>query len=223
MSCIICYREKCTCEPGRLTKVWLVSTMFWLTACAHTYPKPVPAEPIKASCVAASGVVLGAAALPPRGDNLLFPCAECDDTQKTKVALAQAMANKIVASDCFHDFMVKRPLIQTNGETPEQVVTDLRTAKQAAPVHYYLKRFGVGGRVIGYRQPPKPDIYFNNKFHKYYGVCDTASNASHEWSHVIGYDHAFNATKDRGYSVPYSINAAFEACCVGSNGFRGSN
>lgn len=135
--------------------------------------------------------------------------ADCTPYEQEKIIAAEQRGIQVIASKCFADFMAKRGLIQTNGKTPAQVVNDLRENELQAPVHYYYEN----SSVVGYRQPPYIDIYFNRKFHDNYGTCATASNAAHEWSHSIGYDHDFNATARRPYSVPYSINAAFTACC----------
>ena len=134
---------------------------------------------------------------------------DCNTYEQEKVIQAEQRGIQVIASKCFSDFMLKRKLIQTNGKTPAEVVKDLRENPLIVPVHYYYEN----SSVVGYRQPPWPDIYFNRKFHNNYGTCATASNAAHEWSHSIGYGHDFEATARRPYSVPYSINAASTACC----------
>lgn len=128
------------------------------------------------------------------------------------------MVNEIAQSDCFSKFMKKRGLIWTNGRTAEQVVAHIRGAALTVPVHYYRGRCS----VVGYRSPPEPDVYFNRCSHDYYDACDTASNAFHEWSHSLEYDHPYRSTSTRGLTVPYSLNAAVETCCKqGGHGFRG--
>lgn len=146
-------------------------------------------------------------------------CADayaCLPYEREKVIAAEQRGIEVMNSQCFADFMQKRRLVQTNGKTPAQVVSDLRENNLEAPVHYYYEE----SNVVGYRNPPKPDIYFNRYFHNNYGVCATASNAAHEWSHSIGYDHDYEPTARRPYSVPYSINAAFTACCPNGRFFN---
>jgi len=152
-------------------------------------------------------------------NNIGFKCATCKPNEKTKLLAAQIKANKIVQSQCFKDFMMNWGLIWTNGKTPEKVVEHLRTTKLTVPVHYY----DGDCNVIGYRQPPYHDIYFNRCSHDFYNSCDTASNAVHEWSHVLEYDHPFERTNTRGKTVPYAINNAFDRCCSEGNGFRNDN
>lgn len=126
------------------------------------------------------------------------------------VSKAQDAVNKAVASQCFEDFMVNRKLIQTNGLTPSQVVAQIRAASLTVPVVMYSKWMS---RVVGYRVPPDPTVYTNRKFHAGATACSRGSNLLHEWSHVLGFEHDFNASINRPYSVPYSLNAAMEACC----------
>lgn len=152
-----------------------------------------------------------------------FKCVGCTKAQATKVASAELMANEVLQGTCFQDFMAKRPMIWTQGKTDQQVIDQLKSTNLTVPVHYYWGTtiFGKCNGTIGYRQPPYPDVYFNECYHQYYDACDEASNGTHEWSHTVGYGHPFKPTNNRGYTVPYSINAAFEKCCKIGHGFRG--
>ncbi len=129
---------------------------------------------------------------------------------------AEVLSNELLQSQCFSDFMIKRALIQTGGKTPMQVVEHLKTRNLTVPVTMYYSR----KNVVGYRNVGSPIVYTNLKFHAGSTACARASNLTHEWSHVpdettgIGYGHDYKATRQRPYSVPYSINAAFDKCCV---------
>ncbi len=141
-----------------------------------------------------------------------FICdADCTDKEKTKLASAEILVNKVFQSECFEKFFLARELEQKylNGKSNQEILNKLRTTVLAVPVHYYYSWKG----VVGYRQPPKPDIYFNRKFHNNFDTCNTASNAAHEWSHSLGFEHDFKATATRPFSVSYSINAGFDKCC----------
>ncbi len=143
-----------------------------------------------------------------------FDCKTCKSKELIKIKKAEVKANEIVQSKCFKDFMINWGLIWTNNKTAPQVVVHIQNANLTVPVHYYYGNCN----IVGYRQPPKPDIYFNRCSHDQYkdtpwGICQTASNAVHEWSHALGYDHSFNKTYNRGKTVPYAINQAFNKCC----------
>lgn len=141
-----------------------------------------------------------------------FICdADCTDKEKTKLASAEVLVNKVFQSECFAKFFLARELEQKylKGQSNAAILKKLQSTVLAVPVHYYYSWRG----VVGYRQPPKPDIYFNRKFHNNFDACNTASNAAHEWSHSLGFEHDFNSTSTRPFSVPYSINAGFDKCC----------
>jgi len=139
------------------------------------------------------------------------PVVNYTTDEKAVLAVSEKLANDLVQSSCFENFMKMRSLIDTNGMTAEQVVVKLKTTNLAVPVEMYYKRFS---NVVGYRQPPALNIYTNRKFHAGATACSRGSNLTHEWSHSVGFDHSYQATVLRPRSVPYSINAAFEACCI---------
>lgn len=144
-----------------------------------------------------------------------FKCVDCTMKEQSKVIKAEKLANEIVQSKCFEDFVIKWKPIDLNGKTAKQFVQHLRTTTLEVPVHYYDGKCS----VVGYRNVGEPDIYFNRCSHDYYNACDTGSNGTHEWSHVLGYDHPFRNTPTRGRTGPYTINHAFDACCKESQGF----
>lgn len=145
-----------------------------------------------------------------------FDCVNCTEKEKVRLAEAERLSNEIVQGNCFLDFMLNWGLRETNGKSPIQVVMELRNTNLRVPVHYYRGRC----KTVGYRSPPKPDIYFNRCSHDHYDACSTGSNGTHEWSHVLNYGHPKYNTSWRGKTVPYSINNAFDKCCVGSKKYR---
>ena len=141
----------------------------------------------------------------------LAPLYNHTQEEKQFVEISESLINKLVQSKCFESFMVNRELIDTNGKTPKQVVDHLRSLNGSVPIHMYYSR----KNVVGYRNPSYPDVYTNRRFHAGSNACDRASNLGHEVvGHSLGeYDHSYKATYSRPRSVPYSINAAFKACC----------
>lgn len=181
--------------------VFLIAASMNVFAGGRSKPVPVP--------VASPSPIVSASPKPVIGAHIGFKFVSGTDQERALLALAETKANETVQSKCFEDFMLKWGLIMTDGKTPAQVVAHLRQVRLTVPVHYYYRR----NSTVGYRQPPYPDVYFNRRFHTFYDACETASNATHEWSHVIGYDHPSDRTPTRGRTVPYAINQGFDQCC----------
>jgi hypothetical protein len=119
--------------------------------------------------------------------------------------------NNTIASECFDNFIQARPgLHSTQNKSAAEVVQHLRTSTVEIHLITYYKRFS---RVHGYTYPNVNKVWLNRKYHAGASLCSEASNLAHELSHKLGYTHSYKASKIRPFSVPYSINAAFKACC----------
>lgn len=158
------------------------------------------------------------------GEVKFSPLHNYSKEEKEVAAIAERLSNEMLQSKSFENFMIERAtprpgkrylLHSTNGKTAKEVVDHLKALDLTVPVWMYwsLKR------VVGYRQPPKPDIHTNRRYHAGSTACARASNLLHEWTHSGGYGHSYRATYERPYSVPYSINAAFSELCS-CNGIR---
>lgn len=141
-------------------------------------------------------------------------CTNCSPKQSQFILEAEQKTNETVNSTCFASFMLERKLIDTNGLDNQQVVESLVGKNTVTDIEMYwtLKR------VLGYTLPNQPEgkykIWVNSRYMMQWNRCDLASLLGHETSHKKGYGHSYRATPSRPYSVPYSINAAFDKCCV---------
>jgi hypothetical protein len=134
---------------------------------------------------------------------------------------AQEKMNQVVQSKCFYDFMANRKMIQTNNRTDEEVAKHIQSIKGEIPVNFYYtamkNRFNpFGTSAVAYRQPPSNQININRAYYTARAnLCEYAGTLAHESiGHSLGgYDHDYYATANRNYSVPYSLNFAFEKCC----------
>ncbi len=145
-----------------------------------------------------------------------WPLYNHTENEREMVVIAERLSNEMAQAESFRKFMVDRKLIKTNGRTNSEVVQHLGSLNISVPVHMYSS--WTSG-TVGYRNPPRPDIYTNRKFHAGASACARASNLMHEWTHSGGYSHSYKGTYKRPYSVPYSINAAFRALCA-CNGIK---
>lgn len=59
--------------------------------------------------------------------------------------------------------------------------------------------------VLGYTNPNTLKTWINSHFFNQASLADVAGNIAHEYCHKIGYDHEFNYTSLRQYTVPYAV------------------
>lgn len=181
------------------------------------FPQPSPTSEVSPEpIVIASPVPVGTA-------YVTFAPVEYYSTpaERTKIKSAELVLNRTIQSACFRDFMAGRKLIQTNGRTPAQVAAHIQGLTGVVPVKFYYRcmrswKCPTGTSAVAYRQPPSMEINLNSAV---YGPatsdCEVASVEAHESvGHSLGgYEHTFDWTPERDFSVPYSINKAFDACC----------
>ena len=136
------------------------------------------------------------------------------------IVRAAEIANAVKNSDCFHEFMASRKLIETNGHTPRQVAVHLQGVSGKLPVSFYFRCLA-GSRdcnsptfAVAYRQPPDPTVYVNRAYYDVsradFDVYELAGSLAHEGigHSLAGYEHSYDWTPDRDFSVPYSISGA---------------
>lgn len=136
------------------------------------------------------------------------------------VLRAGDIANRVKNSACFHDFMLNRALVETNGQTPKQVADALRRLSGRVSVGmYYRCLYGTPNcvsptRAVAYRQPPDGTVYLNRAYYDVdalgFDIYELAGSLAHEaLGHSLGgYDHSYDWTPIRDWSVPYSISGA---------------
>jgi hypothetical protein len=60
-------------------------------------------------------------------------------------------------------------------------------------------------RAVAFTSPSDPWLHIYNRYYNDAKISDIANTVIHEWTHKMGFDHDFNPTPDRPYSVPYGI------------------
>ena len=151
------------------------------------------------------------------------------EAEREKIKRVGALVNRVFQSQCFADFMGKRKLIQTGGRTPPQVAEFIQSLTGVVPVEMYSRcmRFNVfkcpaPTSAVAYRNPGSPTIHLNRAaFWTNQPDCTWAKTQAHESLHSYGFDHDFEWSPSRSYSVPYSVGGgdaaqggdAFEKCC----------
>ena len=111
----------------------------------------------------------------------------------------------------------KKEFVQNNGMTNQQIYDYLMSGAEklpapSAPNHVMdlsLALYAPGifddKTVIGYTSEDDPIIHINRRIYRDSDPSDIADNLVHEWCHKMGFDHDFEVTERRNYSVPYGI------------------
>lgn len=141
-------------------------------------------------------------------------CTNCSPTQWKFIQEAEVKTNETVKTTCFKSFMLQRKLIDTMSLTPEQVVERLTTMNTVTDVEMYWTLNRVLGYTLGNQPVGKYKIWLNSRYMMNWNRCDLASLLGHEVAHKKGFTHDSKYSPPRDYSVPYSINAAFDHCCA---------
>ncbi len=200
---------------NRILSLLLISALFSACSTVKVADNKVPfptATPIASTPIATLGST-------PLKENITFKCSNCTPLEAQRILNAQHMMNAEVKTQCFHDSFTdpnSPDLVQTNGFTPEQVVSTIRFfVSQDIPIEMYYEKTNVSG----FTYENDPVLHFNRWFRTDQDYDDgewsdvyEASNIMHESTHKAGFDHDFNRTYRRPNSVPYRSNKAIEDC-----------
>jgi hypothetical protein len=81
----------------------------------------------------------------------------------------------------------------------------------------YTPSFYKKWNVVGYGYPGQPQIFMNWYYFNSYDIAQVAANIAHEWTHKLGFDHDYNRTARRPYSVPYGVGCLVEHLAEGTS------
>lgn len=202
----------------------IVALAVVLSGCGHTQIKTLPIEPapVVTPSPSPSPIPSPTPTAKPSAGVKFTPVAYYTTTQERAIIKkAGDLTNATVRSECVQKFMRARKLIDTDGRTPDQVMDHLLSLTSEVPVQMYYRclrnwKCPFGTSAVAYREPPSPTIHLNQAVY-WTGLplCEWASVMAHEgYGHSAGeYGHDFNWSPSRDFSVPYSLNAAFTACC----------
>lgn len=145
--------------------------------------------------------------------------SSCTPAEVLELPQIEALMNSTFMSDCFYKYFVGRKRIDlAQGFTGAQIVGILRTPSNLT-LNYYNNS---NTRVDGYEDSADfSTIHFNRTALKANGfnLCDKASLGGHELSHTKKFFHNGNLASPNYYTVPYTVNHAFDTgsdfggCC----------
>ncbi len=149
--------------------------------------------------------------------------------QRKKIIAAGKKMNEVKNSDCAHEFLKNRKMIDIGDLTSLQVADLHRKASGDIPVKIYYRcmvwslKCLAPTSAVAYRQPPEMTINLNGyAFTTDMSDCKWAETMDHEsvGHSILNFDHSYEWTPQRDFSAPYSFGGShskngnlYEKCC----------
>jgi hypothetical protein len=145
------------------------------------------------------------------------------DRQYDKLMEAKALVEMIINSAAFKSRVLNftyngsLEFVQNNGMTNGQIYHYLMSGAERYPfqteadrmmdfdLKLYKPKWYQSKRVLGYTSRDTSVIHINRNFFNKAEFNQIAMNLVHEWTHKMGFEHDFNRTDRRPYSVPYGV------------------
>jgi hypothetical protein len=141
-----------------------------------------------------------------------------------KLNQAVTVLNQVLNSPDFKDRVLNFAyngqigFVQNNGMNNQQIYDYLMAGAEKYPTQQepnqmadmnltifkmpWYKRFS---KELAYTNTDDPFLHMRQSYYDGASVSDISNTLIHEWTHKMGFDHDFNATAQRPYSVPYGI------------------
>ena len=144
--------------------------------------------------------------------------------QTDKLNQAVTILNQVLNTSDFKDrvlsfsYQGKTEFVQNNGMTNLEIYDLLMSGAEKYPTQTeanqladmqlsiyfppWYKRFT---KAVAFTNTDDPLLHIYNSYYNSSSIADLSETLIHEWTHKMGFDHDFNATAQRPYSVPYGI------------------
>ncbi|MFO0597505.1 MAG: hypothetical protein U0228_19520 [Myxococcaceae bacterium] len=150
-------------------------------------------------------------------------------SERAKLDQAMGLFANVLNSREFRDAVLGskfagKPGFASDSRSPAEVYAVIRAAKEnytsaadgEVDLNVNLESFSWFQRkVVGYTTPQSDTITTNRRFFSGFEPSEIAGHLAHEWLHKLGFDHDFNATSQRPYSVPYELGELVERLAQG--------
>ena len=110
-----------------------------------------------------------------------------------------------------HQYNNEFAFANNNGQTNEEIYNTIMDGAESLnsevdqEIDIDVTLYYKNNSTVGYTYPNTPNIWVNNKFFSTFSLGKVAANLTHEWTHKLGYEHDFNSTTKRSFSVPYGV------------------
>jgi hypothetical protein len=143
-----------------------------------------------------------------------FSNTDLERLEQARVILENVLNTEEFKQKVLHfTYLGEETFVQNNGysnlEVYNLIMAGAEQYPKQTPVNHlmdlYTELYYGSSGVIGYTNPSVPTIYMNNYYFSDYTPGEIAGNLIHEWLHKLGFDHDYNSTARRPYTVPYAI------------------
>lgn len=141
------------------------------------------------------------------------------ETQKAKMQEALKRLKLVINSVDFkervlnHTYNGEKTFNENNGLTNEEIYqTIMEGAEKLLPeideeMDLDITMYYKYSSTVGYTYPNTTRIWVNSRFFNGYSYGQVAANATHEWTHKLGFGHSYYNNASRPYTVPYGIGS----------------
>jgi hypothetical protein len=140
-------------------------------------------------------------------------------TQLAKLNSAREFLEKVLNSEEFkqkvlhHTYNNQETYVQNGGLTNLQIYKKMMMGAESYPVQteanrtmdFFAELYYSRKNVIGYTNPSTATVFMNSKYFNYFTPAQVAGNMVHEWLHKLGFEHDYDRTARRPFSVPYAV------------------
>ena len=144
----------------------------------------------------------------------------CTVPEKDDLPTVETLVQKIEDSDCFARFFKEQggSIHESQGKSPEQIVADLRASTTTIRLSMYdltrVQRLRFWNIPCGNDNENGESVEITHACWRAYSPVRRAGTIGHEEAHKAGFTHHEHGNTSGGneHSVPYLVNAAFDAC-----------
>ena len=112
-----------------------------------------------------------------------------------------------------HEYQGEKVFVDNNGLSNEEIYQAIMEGAETLDpvideeIDIDITLYFANNSTVGYTYPNVDRIWVNNKFFSRNTLGKVAANVAHEWTHKLGFNHDFNRTTRRNFSVPYAVGS----------------
>lgn len=142
-----------------------------------------------------------------------------NETQEAKMQEALKRLKLVINSVEFkervlnHTYSGEKTFVENNGLSNEEIYYKIMDgAEDLLPevdqeMDLDITMYYKYSSTVGYTYPNTTRIWVNSRFFNGYSYGQVAANATHEWTHKLGFGHSYYNNSSRPYTVPYGIGS----------------